>query len=105
MVDRRRAYWMNPKDDRILEYLGQIHPSALPVTALYWNLQEVEGIEFSQETMERRLGRLVEVGLVEIPRGKNSMKNRFYRITGSGIAYLEGDLQPDELPEDFDGDE
>jgi len=102
MANRRRAYWMKPKDDGLLEYLREIHPTAVPLTVLFWNLRETRGIEYSRETLKRRLARLIETGLVEIPRGENSTKNRFFRITDEGIRYLEGDYQPPELPSDLD---
>jgi len=94
---------MMPKDDEVLTFLREIHPAAIPVTALYWNLQQIMEIDYSRETLKRRLSRLVETGLVEIPRGEHTTKNRYFRITDDGIAYLEGDYKPDELPNDFDG--
>ncbi len=96
---------MKPKDDGVLSYLAEIHPTAIPLTTLYWNLQEIYNVDYSRETLKRRIARLVEVGLVEIPRGLDSDKNRFFRISEDGLAYLRGEYKPSELPHDFDGDE
>jgi len=103
MAERReRAYWMNSKDDTILEYLREVGV-AEPLSVIFWNLEDSYEIGFSIHTLRRRLLRLVETGLVEIPRGGDSEDTTYYRITDDGIAYLQGDLRPDDLPEDFDG--
>ncbi len=92
---------MNEKDDTLLEYLAEVGV-AEPLSVIFWNLQEEYDVGFSIHTCRRRLLRLVETGLVEIPRGDESKDTTYYRITKQGRDYLSGDLQPDELPSDFD---
>lgn len=92
---------MNEKDDILLEYLQEVGV-AEPLSVIFWNLQDQHEVGFSIHTCRRRLLRLVEVGLVEIPRGADSKDTTYYRITDQGRKYLSGDFQPDELPADFD---
>jgi len=92
---------MSSKDDDILEFLRDIYPTALPLTALYWNLEKTRDVGYSKDTVERRLRRLIEAGLVEVPRGLDSSKNQYFRITDRGIAYLDGEHAVEDLPDDF----
>jgi len=95
---------MNEKDDVILEYLRDVGV-AEPLSVIFWNLEDSYDIGFSIHTLRRRLLRMVETGLIEIPRGGDSEDTTYYRITPDGISYLEGELRPDALPDDFDGEE
>ncbi|WP_336361814.1 MarR family transcriptional regulator [Haladaptatus sp. ZSTT2] len=83
---RKRAEWMTPFDDQILEVL---HSSQLVLSPsiIAFNLER------SREGVSKRLSELTSHGLVEkIERGK-------YEISGKGEAYLAGDLDASELNE------
>ncbi len=95
---------MNGKDDTLLEYLDEVGV-AEPLSVIFWNLEDQYDIGFSIHTCRRRLLQLVEVGLVEIPRGEDSKDTTYYRITDKGRDYLSGDLRPEELPSEFDVDD
>lgn len=83
---------MNEKDDVILEYLASVAPSALPPTAIHYNItQRVESADFSVDTVRRRLKRLRAVGLVEIVREARN----YHTITDLGKRYLAGEYKPD----------
>jgi len=75
---RLPADWMQPVDDRILEYLdaeGVVTPKSLVVEGPY---------DYHRNTVQRRLRLLSKASLVErVGRG-------VYRITGEGTEYLAG---------------
>jgi len=92
---------MNEKDDTLLEYLDEIGV-AEPRSVIFWNLEDQYEVDFSIHTCRRRLLRLVDAGLVEIPRGEDSKDTTYYRITDRGRGYLAGDYKPEELSDEFD---
>jgi len=98
---RPRVSWMNEVDDAILEYLQELetetgHRISLPPTAVWYNLVEQLGVlERSQNTISRRMNVLSEASLLE----KTDEKRGYYRITDKGLAYLEGDLEMNDLEE------
>jgi len=93
---------MNEADDAILELLRELEISgtrvALPPTAIWFNLQEMEALDRAPNTISRRMKKLTEMDLVE----QVDEKRGYYRITDKGLAYLDGDLDADDLraPED-----
>ena len=96
---RARVSWMNEADDAVLEYLQELetdtgHRIALPPTAVWYNLvKELDLLDRSQNTVSRRMNILWEAGLLE----KADEKRGYYRITDQGIAYLEGQLESNDL--------
>jgi len=84
---------MNEKDDSTLEYLYQTG-SAEPQGVILWNMHDKDLADFSYTTLGRRLRKLVEYDLVEIPRG-NGDGDPYYRITEKGRQYLAGEYKPD----------
>jgi DNA-binding transcriptional ArsR family regulator len=99
---RARVSWMNEADDAILEYLQQLetetgHRVSLPPTAIWYNLVEELGVlDRSQNTISRRMNVLSNAGLLE----KRDEKRGYYRITDSGVAYLDGELRAEELEQE-----
>ena len=99
---RPRVPWMNESDDAILEFLRELRIGdaqvALPPTAVWLNLQEMDALDRAPNTISRRFSTLEGIGLVECI----DEKRGYYRITDKGIAYLEGELERDDLvlPED-----
>ncbi|QZA89546.1 helix-turn-helix domain-containing protein [Salinarchaeum sp. IM2453] len=100
---RPRVPWMNETDDAILEFYQELEQAgfriALPPTAVWVNItQELGMLDKARNTVSRRMKKLNEMGLLEI----TDEKRRYYRITDKGIAYLEGELEYDDLvlPED-----
>ncbi|UHQ96429.1 hypothetical protein HYG82_23605 (plasmid) [Natrinema halophilum] len=94
---RQPAEWMRlPADDRILELMfdeGNMTPRALSRDG------DVPRIDISRDYAGDRCRKLTEYGLLErLDRG-------LYRLTDIGEAYLEGDLDVDELdPVDDSGE-
>lgn len=84
VVARKRAEWLNPVDERILETLeveGNLTPGAL---------DEVYNVASASHASDR-LSLLTEYGLTErIHRG-------LYRLTEDGQAFLDGDLDTRDL--------
>lgn len=81
---RKRADWMTPMDDRILELL-QSAGIVLSPSIIAFNL------DVSREAVNRRLKELAAYGLViYVERGK-------YEISEAGQKYLEGELDAMEL--------
>lgn len=93
---RKRANWMNEKDDIILELLQETE-LALPVTPIHENLR-LQGYDFTRRTVRRRLKRLESHGLV------NSLLDEkgYYQISDIGETYLIGELDVSELDSNED---
>lgn len=90
---------MNEADDAILEFFERLEDSgisvALPPTAVYVNLvEELETLDRSSKTISRRMSNLEKMGLLEVV----DEKRRYYRITEMGMAYLEGQLDAEDIP-------
>ena len=75
-----------------------IHPDIdgvwLPTTAIYYNLKHNSMAKKSRRTIDYRLDRLVELGLVEM---LDSVPKSYYGITPDGRKLLAGDYDSDKL--------
>jgi len=81
---RPRVSWMTQADDRILETLAD--------TDLILSPRVLEAnIDYSRHYLSTRLGKLRDAGLVD------RVDEGLYRITDRGRAYLEGELEAEEL--------
>jgi len=81
--------WMTKSDDAILELLDECG-IAIPPRAIAFNIENV-----SRPTIDRRLPKLEEAGLVE----RYDDPQGYTRITARGRAYLAGEINADELEE------
>ncbi|WP_373190084.1 ArsR family transcriptional regulator [Halolamina sp.] len=81
--------WMTKSDDAILELLDECG-IAIPPRAIAFNIDNV-----SRPTIDRRLPKLEDAGLVE----RYDDPQGYTRITDRGRAYLAGELDADELEE------
>lgn len=81
---RPRVSWMTQADDRILETLADSNLILSP-RVLSAN------IDYSRHYLSTRLGKLHDAGLVD------RVDEGLYRITDRGQAYLQGDLDADDL--------
>lgn len=96
---RARVPWMNEVDDAILEYYRTFEGTTdsrlcLPPMAVWYNLvEELGALDRSSATISRRMKILDEMGLLE----KVDAQRGYYRITNKGLAYLEGDLDAEDL--------
>jgi len=79
--------WMTKSDDAILELLDECG-IAIPPRAIAFNIENV-----SRPTIDRRLPKLEEAGLVE----RYDDPQGYTRITDFGRAYLTGEIDADEL--------
>jgi len=79
--------WMTKSDDAILELLAECG-IAIPPRAIAFNIENV-----SRPTIDRRLPKLEDAGLVE----RYDDPQGYTRITDRGRAYLAGELDADEL--------
>lgn len=75
---RKRADWMRPADDRILEYLHSEGPN-LPTNM-------ADKLDLSRKYIGERCRKLAAYGLVE------NLGEGLYRITENGTEFLEGKL-------------
>ena len=89
MAIRKPAKWMQPADNRILEYLSD-HQAAGPKT-----IHECEEIDLAHSTISNRLRVLHEGGLV------NRIQRGTYTLSDRGAQYLAGveDLREEPEPE------
>lgn len=83
---RQPGEWMNPVDDRVLEFLSEEGASSPKIVA--------DGLGNHPEYVGERLRTLTEYGLVDRP-GRG-----IYRITEQGEGYLAGDLDASTLERD-----
>lgn len=79
--------WMTKSDPAILEIFEEAG-IAIPPAVAEFNLEGV-----SKSTITRRLPVLVDHGLLE----QVDEERGYYRITDRGRAYLEGELESDDL--------
>lgn len=97
---RPRVPWMNEVDDAILEYFEELEGVSpnrilLNPTAVYMNLViDMEVLDRSDSTIQRRMRILNKIGLLEKVGGKRA----YYRITDKGLKYLSGELDAGDLP-------
>ncbi|QIB75737.1 ArsR family transcriptional regulator [Halogeometricum borinquense] len=82
--------WMTKSDPAILELFEESGLSMPPAVVSY----NIEGV--SHPTVKRRLPILAEHGLLE----KAGDKRGYYRITDRGRAYLEGEVETEELEDE-----
>lgn len=87
---RKRASWMNKATDPVLELL-ESSELALPPGAIYYNLSEV--MEISRASVTRAIDDLQRYGLVQKP----PRAETYYEITDRGKAYLDGELDANDL--------
>lgn len=82
---RPRVPWMTSADNQILEFLDETDILATPhvISA---------NIDYSQQYVNERVRILVRNDLLEQTEGA------LYRITGQGQAYLNGELDVEDLP-------
>ncbi len=82
---RPRVPWMTSADNQILEFLDETDILATPhvISA---------NIDYSQQYVNERVRILVRNDLLEQTEGA------LYRITGRGRAYLNGELDVEDLP-------
>ncbi|WP_137288209.1 winged-helix domain-containing protein [Natronorubrum halophilum] len=81
---------MSLKDGLILEFLEE-HDLELPAKPLYQNLNR-HGHEIGYSTVRQRLRELEDHGLIEKVDDAG-----YYQVSAEGKAYLEGELDVDEL--------
>lgn len=90
---------MTSLDESILEFMHELNgdpPVALPPTAIWWNLVEDRGISNNvSSTFSRRMTKLSKSGLLE----QVDEKRGYYKLTQTGIDYLESDLDDQEHEE------
>lgn len=89
---RPRVSWMTGSDDTILEFLEKYNLAVSP-RAIEYNIKTRENADISYSTINRRLDKLAERGLVE----KEYEAGGFYSITEKGRKYLAGELDKDDL--------
>ncbi|ELY97551.1 phage PhiH1 repressor protein [Natrialba chahannaoensis JCM 10990] len=81
---RPRVDWMNQTDNRILELLDESELVLSPaVTAI--------NLDYSRNWVSRRMSKLEKAHLIE------KVDGSYYQITDRGRAYMNGDLEADEL--------
>ncbi|WP_394740146.1 MarR family transcriptional regulator [Natronococcus roseus] len=81
-----RVSWMSPVDYEIMLFFDE-HPIQVSPKVLAAN------IEYDRQYLSKRCGRLVEAGLLE------SVDTGLYRLSESGEAYLDGELDGSALEE------
>lgn len=84
-MERYTGSWMSKWDDRILEYINQTGHGSPKM------LEDTGHIHVSREQISRRLRTLRDYDLLR------HLGNGIYVITDKGEAYLEGDLDAEEL--------
>ncbi|MFB6193487.1 MAG: hypothetical protein ABEI75_00345 [Halobaculum sp.] len=88
---RKRADWMKPADDQILEamnLLGNVTPLLVSKEG------QTNYVDIGKNYAGRRLRELAEYGLVE------ELERGLYRLTDEGERYLDGELDAAELSMD-----
>ncbi|WP_126662005.1 winged helix-turn-helix domain-containing protein [Haloterrigena salifodinae] len=81
---RPRVSWMNQTDSRILELLNESNLILSPaVTAI--------NLDYSRNWVSRRMSKLENADLIE------KVDGSYYQITDRGRAYLEGEIEAEEL--------
>lgn len=96
---RPRVPHMNELDNAILEFLAEMgtpggEPVAMAPTAMWVNLAVIrEMTTKKQNTFSNRMNQLSTIGLLE----KIDEQRGYYKITDKGLAYLDGDLDAEEL--------
>ena len=88
---RARVPWMSQCDNRILEFLNETDIVATPFVI-------ANNIDYSRQYVNQRIRILATNGLVE------NTGDGLYRITDLGRAYLNGELDVDDLPPKHEGE-
>lgn len=82
---RRPPDWMKlPADDRILEFFGSHDIILSPIVV-------AKNMDYGQQYVRERVRELTNYGLLD----KES--RGYYRINDQGRAYLDGEIEPDEI--------
>ena len=91
---RPRVSGMNEVDDAVLELFDrQDNGLWLSPAVVHWHVTEVyEATDKSKETVARRMRKLVKRDLLSRVDQKG-----YYKITDKGRAYLQGDLEAQDL--------
>jgi DNA-binding transcriptional ArsR family regulator len=89
---------MNETDDAILEFYAEFEETGFrpwfAPTPVWLNLTKNLGaLDKSRDTISRRMGELAEMGLLE----RVDEKRGYYRLTDHGVAYLEGEVEAEDL--------
>lgn len=82
---RYSGTWLTPEDEALLEHLRE-HGPATPA-----ELAAAEVIDFSEAYIDERCSKLAGRGQLVV------FSQERYRLNGRGEAYLDGELDPDEL--------
>ena len=82
---RYSADWMTIADERILEYLSTTETSTPK------NMADSGDVRFSRQYIGERCRKLADYGMVQ------HLGNGVYRITEQDRAYLDGELDAEEL--------
>lgn len=95
---RPRVPWMNETDGAILEFFAELESAGFRIwlspTPVWINAtQNLDVLDKSRDTISRRMVKLAEMGLLE----RTDEKRGYYRITDKGVAYLNGELDADDL--------
>lgn len=97
MVVRNRPGWFNKASEPVLELLEDVSPYSLNASSILFNLQDATDDPPGKSSIYRTLDDLVKNGYLESEEGARG--SDFYSITERGRAYLEGDLDAEELEE------
>lgn len=81
---RPRVDWMNQTDDRILEVLEESGLILSPMVI-------AKNLEYSRSWISERISKLENSGLIE------EVDSGYYMISDTGIAYIEGEIDPDDI--------
>ena len=81
---RPRVEWMNQTDNRVLDLLEESDLILSPAVAAI-------NLDYSRNWVSRRMSKLEDAGLIE------KVDGGYYQITDRGRAYLEGELDADDL--------
>ena len=101
---RPRVPWMNELDDTILEFLAELdHPAGEPVVinpqSIYENIVSIRNMSNkTAKTISRRMNTLYEHGLLDMAESSGKQ----YFITEKGLQYLSGEVDADELKDNFE---
>ena len=96
---RPRVPHMNELDDSILEFLAEMGSPggvrvAMAPTPMWVNIAVIRGMTTKkQNTFSNRMNQLSTIGLLE----KIDEQRGYYKITDKGLAYLDGDLDAEDL--------
>ncbi|WP_440767480.1 hypothetical protein [Natronorubrum sp. DTA7] len=92
-ADIERADWMAAVDLKILAYYYNRNPDIYGPSTVAKNIRRTDGDSYNGDYINQRMLTLADVDLLEkLERGE-------YRISETGIEYVDGEIGPDELPD------